>query len=71
MFTISPHPQKMRNYGLKALLCTRIVFLYTTRATGNQLNGLGAEPFEMNAKVELGSNFVVDNENPCLRNLKR
>ena len=27
----APHTQKMRNYGLKALLCTRIAFPYTTR----------------------------------------
>ena len=31
LFAIAPHPQQSRNYGLKALLCTRIAFPYTTR----------------------------------------
>ena len=30
-FAIAPHPQQSRNYGLKALLCTRMAFPYTTR----------------------------------------
>ena len=59
MFTIAPHLQETRNYGLKVLLCTRIAFLYTTREPEMRT---WAEPFEMNAKVELVSNFVVDNE---------
>ena len=28
---IAPHPQQSRNYGLKAFLCTRMAFPYTTR----------------------------------------
>ena len=31
LFAIAPHPQQLRNYGLKALLCTRMAFPYTTR----------------------------------------
>ena len=31
LFAIAPHPQYLRNYGLKALLCTRMAFPHTTR----------------------------------------
>ena len=31
LFAIAPHPQQSRNYSLKALLCTRMAFPYTTR----------------------------------------
>ena len=30
--------------------------------TGNQIKWTWAEPFEINAKVELVSNFIVDNK---------
>ena len=30
-FAIAPHPQQSRNYGPKALLCTRMAFPHTTR----------------------------------------
>ena len=31
LFAIAPHPQKLINYGPKALLCTRMAFPHTTR----------------------------------------
>ena len=31
LFAITPHPQQSRYYGPKALLCTRMTFLHTTR----------------------------------------
>ena len=58
LFTITPHPQKTRNYGLKALLCMHIVFPYTTREPEIKW----AELFKMNIKIKQGSNFVLDNE---------
>ena len=67
MFTIAPHPQKRINYALKALLCTHIAFPYTTREVEIKLTW--AEPFELNTKFELGSNFI-NNESRCLRSLK-
>ena len=53
---------------MKALLCTRIAFTYTTREP--EVNSTWAEPFE---KIKLVSNFVVDIESRffrCLRSLK-
>ena len=37
-----------------------IAFPYTTREL--EIKWIWAEPFKMNTKVELDSNFVVDNE---------
>ena len=58
---IAPHPQKSRNYGPKSLLCMHIVFR-VLRVNWKSIKWTRAEPFEMNTKVELLSNFVVDNE---------
>ena len=55
MFANISHQRKARNYGLLALACTCIAFLYATR-----------EPeikFEMNVKIKLESKFVAKNEN--------
>ena len=59
----------MRNYGLKALLYMHIAFLYTTHKL--EIKWAWAELFKMNTKVELGSNFVVDNESQMPKKLNR
>ena len=57
--TLYTNAYKSTNYGLKTLLYMRTAFLYMW--TGNQLHAWPwAVPFEMNAKVEQGSNFVVN-----------
>ena len=48
-----------RNYGLKALLCTRMAFPHTT-VTRKSIKWTWAEPFEMNVKIEQELNFVDD-----------
>ena len=58
---IAPHPQNTRNYGPMALLCTHIAFPYTTREL-ESIKRTWAETLEMNAKVELVLNFIVDNK---------
>ena len=56
----------MRNYGLKALLCTRKAFPHTTRI--QEVNSTWAEPFDTNANsLELRLELLLR----CLRGLKR
>ena len=45
---------------LKALLCTRMAFPYTS-VNRKSIKWTWAEPFEMNVKIEQGSDFDVDN----------
>ena len=61
LFVIAPHPQQSRNYGRKALLCTRKAFPHTT-LTRKSIKWRWAEPFEMNVKIEQELNFVVDKD---------
>ena len=56
-------------YSLKALLCMRIAFPYTMCEL--EINLTWAEPFEMNANVELVSNFVVIMISSMPKKLKR
>ena len=58
LFAIVPHPQKLRNYGPKELLCMRMALQHTTREPESTK---WTWPFEMNIKIEQGLKFVLDN----------
>ena len=61
LFVIAPHPQQSRNYGLKALLCTRMAFCIL-HAYRKSIKWIWVELFEMNVKIKQGSIFDLDNE---------
>ena len=63
LFVIVPNPQSLRNYGLKALLCTpRVWRFYTLRVNQKSIKWPWAGTFEMNVKIEQGLNFVIQND---------
>ena len=56
LFVIAPHPQQLRNYGPRRCYARvwrfRILCIYW-----KSIKWTWVEPFEMNAKIERGSNF--------------
>ena len=53
--------RQLRNYGPKALLCTRMAF-HILLVTWKSIKWTWAEPFEMNVKMEQELNFIVDDD---------
>ena len=52
LFVNALHPQQARNYGLKALQCTHIAFLYITRIPEVDLGGAVQDERKDQARIE-------------------